>query len=175
VADVVDSLPTIDEVYLYDLIEGEPGTTTGWQHSSGRPSVELPAGWRVGEFDEGIGFLAAPSPVRYNEEWEADGVAVTLYSDLSSDEFFALLDETTIAQSCLRIEDHEAAPTIDDGLEGRAAGFRCGSDGAVGSVIARYDGESGAGILIEAQRDDLPDAESDIEMLDAIIDSLAWD
>jgi hypothetical protein len=174
VDDVVETLLTIDELYFYEPIEGEPGTTGRWEHSSGRLAIDLPVGWRVSEFDEGIGFVAAPRPMLFSSFWEADGVVVTLYDDYSTDDFFALIDETAAVQSCEQFDGTGGVVAIDDVVDGLAANHICGEEDAVAGVIAFYDNGSGVGVVIEGQRDNLPDTDTDKEMLDAIPASLTW-
>ena len=173
--DALGTLPTIDERYLYEVVEGEPGTTTSWEHSSGQLAIELPAGWRVGESDEGIGFIAAPSPHLYAELWEADGLAVTRYDDRSADDFFALFETTAASEFCTRIDGTAGLQPIDEVIDGMSATYECGDAGAAVGVIAMYNKQTGVGVVIEGQRDNVPDAESDNELLTTIARSLVWD
>lgn len=113
--------------------------------------------------------------MRYNERWEADGVVVTLHDDRSGDEFFALVDETAAARSCDRFDGTDGIESADETIDGLAIDHDCGDEGAVAGVIAFYDEQTGVGVLIEGQRDNLPDLDTDTEMLDAIAESLVWE
>lgn len=175
VDDALPDLLTIDERYSYEPIEGDPGTTQPWEHSSGRLAVDLPAGWRVAEFDADTGFLAAPRPSHYEDSWAADGVSVTLHERLTRDEFFELVDETAAVQSCERFDGSDGIEPISDIIDGLALNHECGDEGAVAGVIALYNNATSVGVLIEGQRDNLPDVETDKATLDAIAASLAWE
>jgi len=175
VADLLPTLLTIDERYSYEPIEGEPGTTARWEHSTGRLAVELPVGWRVSELDEGIGFVAAPRPTLFYEAWESDGIVVTLRDDLSSDDFFALFGETAAAGYCERLDGTDGIQPLDDVTDGLAANHACGEEDAVAGVVALFRDDTGVGVLIEGQRDSLPTADSDRETLEAIAQSLEWE
>jgi len=63
---------------------------------------------------------------------------------------------------------------VNDVVDGLAANHYCGEEDAVAGVIAFYDNGTGIGVVIEGQRDNLPDDDIDKEMLDAIPASLAW-
>jgi hypothetical protein len=174
VGDHLPDLLSIDERYAYEPIEGAPGTLQGWEHSSGRLGIDLPAGWRVAEFTESVGFLAAPRPVRFNETWSADGVAVTLHERLTSDEFFGLAEGAAAVQACERIDGSDGIVPISDIVDGLARNHECGDEGAVAGVIAFYNNATSVGVLIEGQRDNFPDPDTDSAMLDAIAASLDW-
>ena len=172
---VLASAPTLNERYNYELIEGEPGTTETWTHSTGRLTVDLPAGWRVGEFNETTGFIAGPRPDQYFEIWEVDGVAVDLWDGETEDTFFAIFEESTAVQSCDQFDGTDGIVPIAEGVVGISANFNCGDDGAVGGVIAFYNQTTGVGVIIQGQRDNLPDADTDSELITAIARSLVWE
>ena len=166
---------TLEDRYLYEILEGEPGATAAWEHSSGRLKVELPVGWRVTDAGQGIGFIAAPDPSAFYSTWASDGVVATVHDGLSPDEFFALVDGTAAAQSCDRFDGTDGIEPFLGTIDVLTANHRCGDAGAVAGVIAFYDNETGVGLLIEGQRDNLPDAETDSEVIDAIPASIVWE
>lgn len=171
---LVTNTPTLDERYNYELIAGEPGTGEVWAHSSGRLGVQLPVGWRVGEINEQIGFLASPRPGRYFDTWGVDGVLVLLYDGETQDEFFAHYDEADAVTTCEQFDGSDGVVPIEGTIVGRSGNFNCGAD-SVGGVLAFYDTATGVGVTIEGQRDNLPDADSDADMLTAIARSLRWE
>lgn len=170
-AQVVANAPTLNERYNYDLVAGEPGTTVTWTHSNGRLSAELPAGWRVGEYTELNGFIAGPRPDHYFDTWNVDGVSVTLWDGESEADFFTIVGDAD-AQGC---DQFDGTVPIAEDIVGLSANFNCGSGGAVGGVIAFYNQVSGVGVMIEGQRDNLPDIEQDSDMLTAIARSVVWE
>jgi hypothetical protein len=60
-------------------------------------------------------------------------------------------------------------------VDGLAATYDCGDEGAQIDVVALYNNEVGVGVVIESQRDNLPDPGSDIEALTAVAQSIVWD
>ena len=166
---------TLEDRYIYEILEGEPGATAVWEHGSGRLSAQLPVGWRVSEAGDGVGFIAAPDPAGYYATWAADGVVVAIHDGLSPDDFFSLVDGTAAVQSCERFDGTDGIQPFEGTIDVLTANHRCGDEGAVAGVIAFYDNETGVGLLIEGQRDNLPDAETDREMLDAIPRSIVWE
>ena len=173
-AEVLATAPTLDERYNYNLVAGEPGEVTLFEHSSGRLTAELPAGWRVGEVNEQIGFLAAPQPSRYFDTWNTDGVMVLLYEDISREAFFALYDETDAVSLCEQFDGTGEIVPLDETTDFLSGNFNCGPDGAVGGVLAFYNIETGVGVIMEGQRDNLPDADLDSETITAIARSVTW-
>jgi len=172
--DVLALAPTLNERYNYDLLVGEPGTTVAWTHSTGRMTVEAPAGWRIGEVNEQPGFLVAAKPDRYFETWATDGALVLLYDDISEDDFFALALEVEAVQSCDEFDGSGGVQQLDDSILILAANHDCGDD-TVGGLLAFYNTETQVGVTIEGQTDSFPSRDEDGAMITAIAQSLLWE
>jgi len=172
--EVYESAPTLIERYNYDLLEGEPGTTVTWTDETGRLTADLPAGWRVANLDGAPGFIVSPRPSRYFDIWEVDGVFVRLYEGETEDEFFAHFDETAAVQNCEQFDGSDGIVPIEGTVVGISANHRCGTAGAVGGVLAFYDTATGVGVVIEGQRDNVPDEATDDAVITAIALSLDW-
>ena len=173
-AEVAANAPTLNERYSYELLEGDTGTTVTWTDSTGRLSVELPAGWRIAELNDAPGFVSGPHIDAYYEIWEVDGVLVSLWDGDTQDEFFARYDDATAVTSCEQFDGTDDVVPVGDGIVGLSGNFNCG-DGAVGGVIMLYNTTTNVGVMIEGQRDNLPDVDADTEMLTAIARSLIWE
>lgn len=165
--------PSLLDRYEHTLVEGEPGTTSTYTTSSGRVSLDLPAGWRVAEYTDGSGLVAGWRPEAYFQFWDVDAVAVTLLDDFDEDGFFAEAAQFDAVTLCERVVGDDQVRDAAVGVRGVASKFDCGENSIVG-IIALYNTETQVGIVIEGQRDALPTAEADDDILDAIARSIVW-
>jgi|GEM_PF-1925961 len=170
---VIAAAPTLNERFNFDLIVGEPGELQLYEHTSGRLAVSLPPGWRVGEYNETTGLVAGPRPDRYFDVWEIDGIDISLFDGETPDDFFARYDTTVAVESCEQIDGNGEIQSFDDGVQLLFGEFSCG-DGATAAVFAFYDTDDSVGLLIEAQRDNQPNIDTDTDLLTAIVQSVSW-
>jgi hypothetical protein len=191
-ANSIDVFPTLDERYFGsdssgaesagaggdEMVAGEPGTLTTWAHSSGQLVADLPAGWTVIE-DDAFGsaaFLAAPDIDAYYDRWGADAVYVSLHESPDVDTFV-----NDVVGAAELFSDSACDTEVDNTGGLQANGDRsfigaihdCG-EGSNASYLGFYDSSTGLGVLIEGQRDNLPDSTSDADLLDAIAASVGW-
>lgn len=167
------NFPTLDERYNYELIVGEPDALVEWTHSSERLRGELPAGWRVAERDGGVAsFIVARQPNQADAQWDSDAVYVTLHEASTVDEFQAnIFDAAGAFSSCEIVNERIFEMTSDSDF---LIAQETACDDATARVLALYDEARSVGVLIEGQQDNLPDRQSDIDLLDSIARSIEF-
>lgn len=170
------TFPTLDERYFGDdssqdtreLIAGDPGTLSLWEHSSGLISAELPAGWSVIE-NGPTSFDFGPDLDAYYETWAVDGATISVHDAADTDSFIRDVFDGALAANVSECEREEGAGGSAE--EGEwlqiAARFACGEE-SVASVLGVFNTTVGRGYLIEAQSDNVPAVETDQLLMEAI-------
>ena len=158
----------------FNQIPGEPGELGGYEHSSGRISVGLPAGWEVVEIDTGRAaqFIAAERIDTFSQTWAIDGIMISLIDD--NDAVWRSAIASADANRCVedvRSETPSESPS-GDALAITTIEFACGD--AAAWIVAVRNEATETGLLLEAQFDLSPSREADEAWIVEVAQNVVW-